>query len=457
LARPPPFMTDRTLNTFLAALLDLPWTERALVARAKAAMGRSHRFVPSFVRRVLAAFPDPTHFDRLAAFAANDAALLAAWKRAEPTIVRMPIPKSFLAPLPVARDWNVPSLTTDRELCDLLRIDPHQLAWLADIAGRNGRERSEKLRHYRQRWIAKASGGHRLLEIPKQMLMAIQERILHGILDRIPPHEAAHGFRIGRSIRTHAGPHAGRAVVIGMDLRDFFPSVSLAAIHGPFRTAGYPPNIAGLLVGLCTTKLPRSSWDARPNPAESDWADGVRFLGRHLPQGAPTSPALANLAAFDLDVRLAAYARSLDLEYTRYADDLAFSGGADFAGRTKRFVRAVEAIIREEGFRVQAGKTRVQSRAQRQTVAGVVVNVRPSVPRDEYDRLKAILVNCLRHGPESQNRENHPRFRDWLNGKVSHVAMLNPIRGRKLLALFDQIAWKSGGPPPTIAGCTIQI
>ncbi len=445
-------MRKLELENLLAAFLAEPWTERGLVSRAKAALGRSHRFVPAFARRVLARFPNPTHFDRLAQFAEGDTEFQKAWELAEPKIAKHFYPISVMAPHPSAVAWNVPSITTVAELCERLRIDAHQLDWLADVAGRNRRETSTKLQHYRYRWLPKPDGRSRLLEIPKAMLKTIQRRILHEILDRIPPHPAAHGFRAGRSIKTNAEHHTGRAVVVRFDLQDFFPSISPDKVWAVFRTTGYPPEIAELLVGLCTARLPSFVWNSRPNPAPDgrDFSTWQRLRSRHLPQGAPTSPALANLAAYALDCRLAAYASSLDLTYTRYADDLTFSGGADFARITNKFCNAIGRIVREEGFHLNAEKTHVMLRSVRQTVAGVVVNIRPSVPRDEFDRLKAIIFNCIRHGPEIQNRENRPDFRAYLAGKIAHVAMLNPIRGRKLLIHFDRIRWQSSESRPTI-------
>lgn len=446
-------MHNRELDNLLAAFLAEPWTERGLVARAKAALGRSHRFIPAFARRILARFPELTHLDRLEHFARDDMAFQRAWSAADPRLARRFQPTAAMAPHPSAVGWKVPPITGTNELCDLLRIDGHQLDWLVDVAGRNRREQSTKLHHYRYRWLPKPNGRSRLLEIPKAMLKAIQGRILHRILDPIPPHPAAHGFRPGRSIRTNAEPHTGRAVVVRFDLNEFFPSISMDRVWAIYRTAGYPPDIARMLAGLCTTRLPTRIWDARPNPAPdgSDFHTWQCLRSRHLPQGAPTSPALANLALFRLDTRLAAYASSLDLAYTRYADDLTFSGGADFAGITDKFAQAIARIVREEGLNLNPAKTRVMPRSERQTVAGVVVNIRPSVPRDEFDRLKATIVNCIRHGPESQNLEKREDFRSYLRGRVAHVAMLNPFRGRKLLVLFDRIRWRAVESRPTIS------
>jgi hypothetical protein len=164
-------------------------------------------------------------------------------------------------------------------------------------------------------------------------------------------------------------------------------------------------------------------------------------MPRHLPQGAPTSPALANLSAFGLDVRLAGLAQSWRLQYTRYADDLTFSGDARFIAALRDFIPLAEQVIRSEGFQSKRQKRRVVRANQRQVVAGVVVNARINVARSEYDVLKAILHNCVTHGPGSQNRQDHPRFEAHLRGRIAHVARLNPTRGQRLLAILERIKW----------------
>jgi hypothetical protein len=234
-------------------------------------------------------------------------------------------------------------------------------------------------------------------------------------------------------------------MVLKLDLRDFFPAVTAPRVVAVFLAAGYPEAVARLLAGLCTNRVPRSVWDAPGAPAPGSgpdaWRSRRRFLQPHLPQGAPTSPALANLAAYRLDARLAGLAGSVGACYTRYADDLAFSGDRELERALGRFVVAVGAAALEEGFEVNPSKTRAMRRGTRQRVAGVVVNDRPNVARDEYDRLKATLHNCGRSGHETQNREAHTDFRAHLAGRVAHVAMLNPARGAKLRAMLDRVAW----------------
>ena len=162
----------------------------------------------------------------------------------------------------------------------------------------------------------------------------------------------------------------------------------------------------------------------------------------HLPQGAPTSPALANLCAYRVDCRLAGLAKSAGAQYTRYADDLAFSGGEAFERCVERFRTHVAAILREEGFSVHHRKTRIMRQGVRQHLAGLVANRRMNIMRAGFDRLKAILTNCVRLGPESQNRDAHPYFRAHLEGRVGFVESINPGRGRRLRAILEQIRWQ---------------
>ncbi len=140
---------------------------------------------------------------------------------------------------------------------------------------------------------------------------------------------------------------------------------------------------------------------------------------------------------------MAGLAKTLGAEYTRYADDLAFSSDdAIFEKRVEKFSTHVAARLMEEGFSVNFRKTRVMRQGVRQHLAGLVTNVRPNIIRRDFDRLKATLTNCVRRGPESQNREAHPAFRAHLEGRVGFVEMVNPTRGRRLRTIFDQIEWK---------------
>ncbi|WP_433211876.1 reverse transcriptase family protein [Dactylosporangium sp. CS-047395] len=307
--------------------------------------------------------------------------------------------------------WDTPPLDDLAALAEFLELDGDRLDWFADRREINGNSAEERLRHYRYTWM-----GSRLIEAPKPALRAIQRRLLDEVLGRVLVHEAAHGFVPGRSVHTFAAPHAGQPLVVRLDLAKFFPSISVQRVYGLFRAMGYPEPVAHTLAALCTTRTPFSV------------ARSPLLRAPHLPQGAPTSPALANLCTYRLDRRLAGLASAFGARYTRYADDLAFSGFFPLAATMR--------IIADEGFRVHPGKTRVRGRGDRQHLAGLVVNASPAVAREEYDRLRAILHGAARTGLAAANREGHPDFAAHLRGRIEWVGAGRPARAAKLRELY---------------------
>jgi retron-type reverse transcriptase len=315
-------------------------------------------------------------------------------------------------------ELGLPLLHTGADLARAMEIKLGVLRWLTF------HRRGAALVHYHRYQIPKRSGGQRLISAPKPQLAQAQHWVLEKILSRLATTDLAHGFVKRRSIVSNAAAHVGQAVVANMDLADFFPSVTFRRVKGLFqKRMGYSEQVATVLA-LLTTEPPRLpvAYDGRRY-----WA----ALGeRRLPQGACTSPALTNLVCRRLDHRLDGLARSMDFTYTRYADDLTFSGDAvDSIGR---LLRGVRSVLTDEGFDENRAKTRIMRRGRRQEVTGVVVNDRPTVSRTEIRRLRAILHNCARHGLESQNRSGHPHFAAYLRGKVAYVAMVDPVRGQQL-------------------------
>jgi RNA-directed DNA polymerase len=429
-----------------AAFLSGPWSMESLVRRGSRACGNKERWLRALARSVLRVFnasrPDEATLTKHIEQNRDFDAYWEARGQQDPLLRQLFWAIPTMAPSP----WPVPAFATTSALAEWLGLTPAELDWFADRHGFEARLPAGPLRHYTYHWLAGRSGKLRLLEKPKQRLKAIQRRLLHEVLDRIPPHDAAHGYRPGRSLLTFVTPHCSRRLVLRFDLRDFFPSVPRGRVHALFRTAGYPPDVARVLAALCTNVVPREVWNASPLAAvdPNDWARRQHYRSPHLPQGAPTSPALANLCAYRLDCRLAALARSAGAGYTRYADDLAFSGDATLERSARRFQVHVCRIALEEGFEVNTRKSRFMRPAVRQQLAGVVLNARPNVRRGDYDRLKAILCNCVRHGPASQNRDGHADFRAHLAGRIAHVALLNPRRGERLRTLFGRINWPEG-------------
>lgn len=375
----------------------------------------------------------------LAAIILDDEHFLGAWEngKAPPQIRRYCI---SLPVVPEQPAWLValalPAIPTVGDLARWLTVRPDELGWFADQF-RLTHDATSRLQHYHYRWLPKRSGGWRLIEIPKQRLRAMQQKILREILDLVPAHSAAHGFRRGHSCVTHAALHVNQRVVIRMDLKDFFPSIPASRVHAMFVKLGYSQSVAGALARLCVNRTPAGAAAA----VDISWAERQALRSPHLPQGSPCSPALANACAFRLDIRLQALAASMGAVYSRYADDLVFSGDAQLARALDRFHVRVAAIALGEGFRVNTRKTRMMGAGVRQQVTGIVVNCRPNIARDEYDALKATLTNCVRHGPASQNRIGHDNFRAYLEGRVAHVHMVNPARAERLRNLCAAIVW----------------
>ena len=337
-----------------------------------------------------------------------------------------PLPPAFETgqPLPLVDTsrWQLPPLETVSDLADLLRLHSDDLSWLT----------SSRYHHYHEQWLAKRKGGRRLLESPKPLLKSAQRILLETFLNRVDPHESATGFRPGLSILDFARPHTNKQIVLKMDLANFFPSIGCPRIKRTLQSFGYREAVADALAALTT---------ARSFHGDLTSSEALLYSRFHLPQGAPTSPALANLAVFRFDCRLAGLAKKWSADYTRYADDLLFSGGPDFAKAIARFEVKVMAIALEEGLTVNARKTRTMPKSQRQSAAGLILNTGVNARRSEYDALKAILHNCQRQGPESQNREGHSNFAAHLLGRVHWLATLNQGWGEKLVASYQNIDW----------------
>jgi RNA-directed DNA polymerase len=423
------------------ALLAGPWDSVSMRRSATAALGRDRqpRWVRRLVSQVLEVYPQPPNDSprELAEVVQSLPAWLAGEQSSRPPHVTHWVTEpTAMGPMP----WPVLELPHLGALARLLDVDAGELAWFADTRGLERRV-DLLLRHYRWAVVPKRAGV-RLVAAPKPRLKEIQRRVLRHVLAPVPLHPLAHGGVRGRSVRTALAPHAGALVVIRADLESFFTSIAAARTYGVLRAAGYPEAVAYTITGLCTTVVPRAVWQSVPVP--DDFARHRR-LGRllatpHLPQGAPTSPALANLVAFSLDRRLAGLARAFDATYTRYVDDLTFSGGGRLRAGRSAFLDAVAEITRDEGFRLVDAKTVVLGSAGRQQLLGAVINDHPTLGRRERDALRALLHNCATLGWRSQSR-GRERFAAHVLGRIGHVAGLDPVLGAKLRASYDAIDW----------------
>ena len=320
---------------------------------------------------------------------------------------------------------DLPPLSCREELAEWLALSPDQLTRFADLRELSNQTNNAFAPHYRFHVIPKRDGSPRLIEEPKPVLKRLQRRILKDLLYRIPPSRDAYGFVPGRNCLQAAARHAGEALVVSFDLRSWFLSVKYPRIFGLFRCLGYPVDVARDLTGLCTLRTPpivRARLGSHPEPG---------LNRKHLPQGAPTSPALANFCSFNLDRRLAGLARRLDATFTRYADDLTFSGDASIASG---LLHAVPAIAQDEGFAVNLAKTRTMLAHRQQVCTGVVINQHTNISRRDYDRLKA-QIHHLKNPNDPCHKEAAKLSR--LSGQIAWVEQVNPAKGAKLRERFE--------------------
>ncbi len=324
---------------------------------------------------------------------------------------------------------GLPVLSTPADVAQALGLTISKLRWLAFHS-----EAAERI-HYVYFEIPKRSGGKRLLSAPHEQLGKAQRWIFESVLQKLPTEAPAHGFITGRSTLTNATPHLQRDLVVNLDLADFFPSITFPRVRGVFQRLGYLPAVATVFALMCT-ECPRRKMEY----------DGVAYwvaVGpRALPQGACTSPALTNQVARKLDRRLQGMAKKHGWTYTRYADDLTLSiaalpatGGDSVAMLMAR----VRHIVGEEGFAINVKKGRVQRASGRQSVTGIVVNQKPSLPREELRQLRAILHNARKTGLAAQNRDKLPHFEAWLRGKIAYVMMVDRQKGLGLLKQLDAL------------------
>ncbi len=336
--------------------------------------------------------------------------------------------------------WNIAPLVHINDLAGWLGIARRTLLWLS-----NG-DTTLRQEHYVYRWIRKRT-GMRLIESPKPLLKKVQRQILHELLCDIPASTHAHGFIKKRDVKTFTAEHVGQPLILKMDLRNFFPSVGAGRIFRLYSRLGYPTEVARVLTGLCTTATPSTAFQSLQQSSVQGQRLREVYATGHLPQGAPTSPALANFCAYKLDQRLAGLAAKLNGRFSRYADDLLFSFDDTIARNrqaknwVRRLANQVAVIAIEEGFDVNFRKTRVMSKSQRQLSAGIVLNQKQNLPRQKYDCLKAIIHNCLVHGPTTQNRACQTNFQDHLSGQIAWFEQINPAKGAKLRKRFEQIRW----------------
>ena len=277
----------------------------------------------------------------------------------------------------------------------------------------------------------KKKGEFRTITSPNAGLKSIQRCLNALLLEQFEAHPAANGFVPGKSIVDNARVHLGQKYVYNIDLKDFFPSVTIGRV---FACLQLPPfsfdkHTASLIADLCCH-------------------DGV------LPQGAPTSPTLTNIVSSRLDWRLSKLARRFDLRYSRYADDITFSGMSNTFHEDGAFVKDLRHFVEKEGFRINEAKTRTNSYYQRQEVTGLTINEKPNVTQKYVKQIRTMLHNWevsgyevaqgvfLEHYHPTKNVTAEHHIENILRGKLDYLKMVKGEKDntyRRLKCRFEKL------------------
>lgn len=327
---------------------------------------------------------------------------------------------------------KLPIMDSPKRLADSMGLSLSELRFLGY------KKRVSQHSHYQHFSIPKKLGGVRDIAAPMPRLKRAQYWVLGNILNQPDIHSTAHGFIQGRSILSNAAPHVAKDVVINMDLENFFPTISFKRVKGLFHKFGYSEAVATVLASICT--------DADQALVE---LDGQTFYvdqtESRLPQGAPTSPAISNLICRRLDLRIEGAARKLGFAFTRYADDLTFSGNEKSGNDVQQLLWRIKKIIASEGFKVHPKKTRIMRKHRHQEVTGIVVNDKLNVDRKTLRKFRALLHQIEKNGPDGKSWGNGELIAS-IKGYANFVAMVNPEKGRSLQLQTNALAKQCAQP-----------
>jgi retron-type reverse transcriptase len=325
---------------------------------------------------------------------------------------------------------GLPVANTLAELAAVMNLTTDDLVWLCYERGATDTD------HYSRFEIPKRSGGTRLISSPKPKMRKAQSWINDQLLSQLTPSTYCYAFRPELSIVDNASKHLNKKLIVKCDIKDFFPSITFPRVRGYFEYLGYNPGVATVLALLCTD-APRARVTIKGNSM-------IVALGdRALPQGACTSPALANLIASRLDSRLAGLARVFKGEwiYTRYADDLTFSTD-DTEAELGKFLAAVTRITADEKFVIKPQKTRIMRAPMRQTVTGLVVGDAVRIPKATIKKVRALFHSIEKLGEEAVSAKIGSNAINVAHGYWSYFHMVDPDLAKKYLSKYPWLAVK---------------
>lgn len=288
----------------------------------------------------------------------------------------------------------------------------------------------------------------RMISVPNGTLMHLQRWIVDNILQYTRPHASSFAFHPECRPYDAAAEHSGCTWLLKIDLQEFFHSISEGRIASVFARLGFPKLLSFELARLVTVAVKQT--DPKPDVA-ARWTAIPIYQCVHegmLPQGAPTSPMLANLAMVDTDEILHDFAMKHGMNYTRYADDLAFSCDDDRQiEEIRRFKRSVLSLLNQAGFRPNHRKTVIRGPGTRRVVLGMLVDSdRPRLPKEYKEKIRLHLhyLKSPSHGPSvhsaSRNTSVSGMFHH-VRGLIAWAETVEPEFGRAALADFKSVNW----------------
>ena len=307
---------------------------------------------------------------------------------------------------------------------------------------------------YRQFAIKKKSGGTRTITAPRNRSFMMMLQAVNEIFKAIyTPSDYAMGFTEGRSVVNNASVHKGQNYIFNIDLKDFFPSIEQPRVWKrlQLKPFNFPKPIANLLAGLCAMRM------------QEEDENGQKQYKYVLPQGAPTSPIITNMICDNLDRKLAGLARRFGLRYTRYADDITFSSMHYVYNTTGDFRTELQRIISEQGFTINADKTRLQKIGARQEVTGIIVSQKLNVMQKYVRDIRNLLYIWDRHGysvalskfqskyikEKGHVKNREADFTNVIDGKLMYLKMVKGEEDsvyQRLYAKFRKLVEKDAAP-----------
>lgn len=263
------------------------------------------------------------------------------------------------------------------------------------------------MNNYNIRRKKKKTGGYRTILAPTQELKSFQYEVLEELKAfEETIHPKATAFVSGLSVLDNANHHLNKKVVVNIDLKDFFPSISKERVESLFRSLGFS------------------------DEKVKNFTEITTFEGK-LPQGAPTSPFIANLICKDLDYLLDEFSTGKGFSYTRYADDLSFSSNTESKAKVFAFIEKVKDIIKNENFIINKKKVKILRSCSSQVVTGILVNgEKPRIPRKEILKFRAFLYNTDKQGVTQKLQEK-------AKGYLAFVEMVSPEQAKKFREKYE--------------------